>query len=277
MYSNCIQVDHYGRNGFHWSATPPSHLSFRGSNYLYHASGPTPTVQSFHDPMQFFLFFFDSTFREHVLHCTNKRLPLDIEPITEDEFIAFMGILYLCGVTRRNKVDTNELWSNQSPHYLELASLAMPRNRFGLIMKHLSFYDVSRTYDKNDKFFKVRDSFQSFQEKIRNAYEPSGYLCVDEELYPFRGKCTFRQYIPTKPGKYGIKYWCLADCSSAYLCNVDVYLGKQERRATNVAQTVVTTLIHPFRNHNRNVTMDNFFTSMPLAKSMWENKFTLLG
>ncbi|CAF4616702.1 unnamed protein product, partial [Rotaria magnacalcarata] len=29
---------------------------------------------------------------------------------------------------------------------------------------------------------------------------PGGSLTVDEQLIPTRGRCNFRQYIPSKPG-----------------------------------------------------------------------------
>jgi hypothetical protein len=38
---------------------------------------------------------------------------------------------------------------------------------------------------------------------------PSYYLCIDETLYGLRGACNFRQFIPSKPARYGIKFWCL--------------------------------------------------------------------
>ena len=39
---------------------------------------------------------------------------------------------------------------------------------------------------------------------MRDAYTPGPHMTVDEQLVCFRGKCPFRQYIPLKPGKYGI-------------------------------------------------------------------------
>ncbi|KRY04854.1 hypothetical protein T01_11867 [Trichinella spiralis] len=38
-------------------------------------------------------------------------------------------------------------------------------------------------------------------------YNPSENVTVDERLYPFKGRCQFRQYMPKKPAKYGIKFW----------------------------------------------------------------------
>jgi hypothetical protein len=56
---------------------------------------------------------------------------------------------------------------------------------------------------------------------------PGGSFTVDEQLIPSRGCCIFRQYIPSKPGKYGLKlFWC-CDSDTAYLLNAEIYLGRQ--------------------------------------------------
>jgi hypothetical protein len=68
---------------------------------------------------------------------------------------------------------------------------------------------------KNNKFHKMTEIFELFKQNLR-LIVPSKFLCIDETLYPFRGKCSFRQFIPSKPSRYGIKYWCL----------IDVKLGK---------------------------------------------------
>ena len=59
------------------------------------------------------------------------------------------------------------------------------------------------------------------------------------------GKCAFRQYIPSKPARYGIKNWFLVNTKSGYLCEVDVYLGKadlESQRETSVGLNVVKQL-----------------------------------
>jgi hypothetical protein len=46
---------------------------------------------------------------------------------------------------------------------------------------------------------------------------PSYYLCIDETLYEFRGACSFRQFIPSKPARYGIKILCLVNVKHGML------------------------------------------------------------
>lgn len=43
----------------------------------------------------------------------------------------------------------------------------------------------------------------------------------------FKGRLSFRQYMPAKPTKYGIKVWMAANSSNSYVLNFAVYLGKE--------------------------------------------------
>ena len=45
----------------------------------------------------------------------------------------------------------------------------------------------------------------------RKAYCVSSYVTVDEKLEAFRGRCGFRENIPSKPGKYGMKIFSMVD------------------------------------------------------------------
>ena len=51
-------------------------------------------------------------------------------------------------------------------------------------------------------------------------------MTVDEQLVCFRGRCPFRQYIPSKPGKYGIKIWAICEANTSYAWKMQVYTGK---------------------------------------------------
>ncbi|XP_067102695.1 piggyBac transposable element-derived protein 4-like [Osmerus mordax] len=52
-------------------------------------------------------------------------------------------------------------------------------------------------------------------------------VTVDEQLLAFRGRCPFKQYMPSKPAKYGIKSWVACDAKSSYAWKMQVYTGKQ--------------------------------------------------
>ena len=118
-----------------------------------------------------------------------------------------------------------------------------------------------------------------FQNNCKNNFQPFEYVTIDEQLLGFRGRCPFKQYIPTKPDKYGIKIWICADVKTYYIYNCMPYLGRQpgELRQENVGAKVVCDLLEPLYNSGRNVTVDNFFASIPLANELLSKKITLVG
>lgn len=81
--------------------------------------------------------------------------------------------------------------------------------------------------------------------------------------------------MPKKPEKWGIKIWCLADSSSKFVYNFDVYCGKNHavvddeqphRGESNLAFEVVTKLLDGLHDVGHVVVMDNYFTSIGLFR-----------
>ncbi|KAM4552412.1 piggyBac transposable element-derived protein 4-like [Odontesthes bonariensis] len=100
---------------------------------------------------------------------------------------------------------------------------------------------------------------------------------VDERLVPFRGRCSFKVYIPSKPGKCGIKIWAACDARSSYAWNMQVYMGEPctGRAETNQGMCVVLDMTNGLQGHN--ITCDNFFTSYALGQELLKRKVTMVG
>jgi hypothetical protein len=47
-------------------------------------------------------------------------------------------------------------------------------------------------------------------------------VTIDEKLEKFRGNCSLRQYIASKPGKYGINIYALVDSRIFYTQNFTI-------------------------------------------------------
>ena len=123
-----------------------------------------------------------------------------------------------------------------------------------------------------------------FVGNYKKNYIPSEYVTIDEMLVSFRGHCPFRVYIPSKPAKYGIKIHALCDAKSFYVCNMEIYAGKQPDgpyktdKTYNSGQAVVTRLISDISGSARNVAFDNWYTSFPLVESLLhDHKLTAVG
>ena len=142
----------------------------------------------------------------------------------------------------------------------------MAKSRFEEISSYLHFSDSSREPARGDanydRPFKVRSVLDYVRNKCENNFKPTKNISVDEGMVGFRGRLSFRQYMPAKPTKYGIKVWMAADSSNGYVLNYDVYLGKeanQRPRIYGLGYDVVTKMVRPFMNKNHHVYFDNFF------------------
>ncbi|XP_044058900.1 piggyBac transposable element-derived protein 4-like [Siniperca chuatsi] len=88
------------------------------------------------------------------------------------------------------------------------------------------------------------------------------------------GRCPFRQYMPSKLAKYGIKAWVACDAKSSYAWKMQIYIRKPTAPAPerNQGMHVVLDLTEGLRGP-RNITYDNLFTSYELL--CWN--LTLVG
>ena len=118
-----------------------------------------------------------------------------------------------------------------------------------------------------------------FLPTLRRNYIPWTDMTVDEQLAPYRGRCPFRQYIPSKPAKYGIKIWWNCDAVTSYPLKGEVYLGRQpgEYRQVGLGTAVVRNTTGPWLQSGRNIVCDNFFTSVPLAEGLLLEHTTVVG
>ena len=87
----------------------------------------------------------------------------------------------------------------------------MSRQRFQDVLRVVRFDDAEyrRQHRSDDKLEPILECFDLWVNTLRDGNVPGSMLTVDEELVTFRGRCPFKQYIPSKPGRYGIKFWTI--------------------------------------------------------------------
>jgi hypothetical protein len=71
----------------------------------------------------------------------------------------------------------------------------------------------------------------------------------------------------------------LCDSKTSYVCRLQVYTGRQEgqEREQNQGERVLLDLTRDMVGSGRNITTDNFFTSLRLVQKLSEKQMTLLG
>ena len=155
------------------------------------------------------------------------------------------------------------------------------RNRFRTILKFLRFDNRATRQERqaDDKRAPFRDLWNLFQAELPKFYIHGPDPCVNEQLVAFQARCSFRQHIPYKPVKYGVKIWWCCDSQTCYPFKGDIYLRRQPGQQREVWQgaCVVKQLVEPWRRSGRNVTVDKFFTSIPPAEDLLKDGLTYVG
>ena len=98
-----------------------------------------------------------------------------------------------------------------------------------MLIKFCRFDDLqTKDSGKDDRFGHIREVWDIFNNRCRQLYGLGPHVAIDEMLQKFRGRCKFRQYMPSKPGRYGIKYWILADAENHYAMMLYHTLAKKQ-------------------------------------------------
>ncbi|XP_023220256.1 piggyBac transposable element-derived protein 4-like [Centruroides sculpturatus] len=164
---------------------------------------------------------------------------------------------------------------------LEIVRIVMSEKRFKFLLCNLRFDDKNLRKEriKTDKLAAVRDMVDIFVKSCQKNYSISEYCTIDEKLEGFRGRCGFRQYMPKKPQRYGIKIYVLADARMYYTYNFEIYCGKQPEGPYSISNSpdqVVKRLINPITKSGRNLTVDNWFTSYSLFSDLLRDRITMV-
>lgn len=185
-------------------------------------------------------------------------------PTNYNEIKKFIGLLLWMGLVQMPSIES--YWSTKSRYTNNIAGKTMPRNRFELILRFWHFSDNLKA-PVDDRIYKVRGLIERLVKNYQSVMEPGEYMAIDESMVPFRGRLKFRQYIPGKAHKYGVKLFKICEVNG-YTHDVNVYAGKNKVNGKGLACRVVLELSNPFLNAGRTIVTDNFYTSLPLANEL---------
>lgn len=194
---------------------------------------------------------------------------------TNKEIKNFLGLSMWMGLVQLGKI--SDYWSLSALYKQYLPSKIMSRNRYQLLLAMIHFCN-NEDIKKNDRLCKISTLLLKLKENYQNLYTPGQDFVIDESLVPWRGRLIFKQYIPNKTHKYGIKLFKL--CSlEGYTWNIKIYSGKSATGEVekNLAEKVCMELSEKLLNEGRTLFIDNFYTSYNLAKTFLERKTHVVG
>lgn len=190
---------------------------------------------------------------------------------TPDEIRAYIGILIFMGVNRLP--DYKLHWSKNK--FLANAGFqdVMPVRRYEKITQYLH----CSSDDFDDPLCKIRPVMNHITDNISKVYKPRKHQTVDEGMIAYKGRHKAKQYIPSKPTRWGLKGWLRCDSLTGFCHQLDLYLGREQYRGIALGQAVVEKLTAGLENKNFHIYYDSFFTSVSLAKSLLSKKIFTCG
>ena len=90
--------------------------------------------------------------------------------------------------------------------------------------------------------FKMQPLLDIVDPTYMRVYSPRRELSLDESMVKFKGRIFFRQYLPAKPTKWGIKEFILAEAKTGYALKSIVYTG------ISLSEQVVLDLLEGFED-----------------------------
>lgn len=245
---------------------------------------PKGIAKNMRTPYDTWKLFFPDEFVDKIVQYTNIWIERnranysrirDARNTDRVEMHALFGLLFLAGMLRSSHTNLEELWAADGLG-IDYFRCTMNIKRFKFLLRAIRFDDIRTRHQRKaqDKAAAIRDVFQEFVQRCQEYYSVSEYVTVDEMLEAFRGRCGFRQYIPNKPARYGIKLFALCDARTFYTSNLEIYAGKQPEgpyKLDNSAKAVTLRMIAPISGTGRHLTIDNWYGSIPLAKELLHN------
>ena len=158
----------------------------------------------------------------------------------------------------------------------------MSINTFQEILRYLHVNNNENMPAKGDanydKLYKIRPIIDSLKVNFQLQYNPNCEQSIDEAMVKYKGRTTLKQYMSLKPIKRGIKLWCRADSCFGYLCDFEVYSGKNSFGIENgLGYNVVTNLCNALYGKWHKIYFDNFCTSYKLIEDLYLNKTLSCG
>lgn len=280
----------YGKDSTKWEKEEPNASRIRQHNIMRFRAGPKIQTSV---PLEVFKHFFTPNISFVIISETNRYAEDAVgkwnaahpdskqkvwKELTSTELDAFLGILLAGGVSHNNMQISAVLWRSDA---LPIFRAAMSYNRFRLLSRYIRF-DNGRTREfrqKTDKAAPIRDIWDFMNENLAKNFEPYESVTIDEQLFPYRGRTKFTQYIPSKPAKYGIKIWWACDSKTKYPLHGKLYTGKNdgEEREVNQGENVLIQLSNKYSNTGRTIVADNFFTTLEGTKRLAKMGLAFVG
>lgn len=220
---------------------------------------------------------------KHNLSIKKQSRVHDWTDTNSDEIKTFLGLLILQGLC--SKPETKMYFSHRESISTPFYSRIISERRFHLIQKFLHFAN-NEDYDSSGlskKLFKINPILNHLRKRFMASYVPEKNVSVDESLIAWKGRLGWKQYIPSKRKRFGMKMFSLCESQSGYVYNFILYTGSGTVYGDcnypdePVSSRVVLELMHPLLNQGYCIFLDNYYNSVNLSNTLAKYRTDSVG
>ncbi|XP_024002130.1 piggyBac transposable element-derived protein 4 [Salvelinus sp. IW2-2015] len=197
---------------------------------------------------------------------------------TISEMYTFLVTVLLMGIVKKNSL--REYWSTDPMFATPFFATLFSQDRFLVLLRCLHFVN-NATANLNDPLHKIRNVLTSLTSAFGQVFMPYKDLCIDEYLMLWKGRLAFRQYIPSKRHRFGVKFFFLCDVKTGFVQDIIVYTGSttdvQHYEGLGVSGSVVMTMLAPHLGRGHTLYVDNWYSSPTLFQHLFSNSTGACG
>jgi hypothetical protein len=135
-----------------------------------------------------------------------------------------------------------------------------------IVRFHFIDNSIASEYQGPAKLLKIYPTVQHLNKKFQNLHLPKQDIVIEESLTLWKGRLSFKQYVPLKAAKFGIKFYELCESSMGLVWSVIIYTGQGMELTnefvnseTNKTAAIVIKLVEPLLGRGYTLWMDTIF------------------
>ncbi|KAL3234081.1 hypothetical protein MRX96_022829 [Rhipicephalus microplus] len=242
----------------------------------YDLSEPPGNVRT---PLEYFSEYFDDSFFQNAAEKTNMYCMSTTGKIlkaTPQKIRQLFGMHIIMGCIRLPNI--HMCW--RRGYQVDQVANVMPREEFKTLRSCLHFVDTQMPPNKpeENRLWKVQPIIDAVRKRCHKLDRAPVSYSIDEQIIPFTGRCSLRQYVKGKPRPLGLKNFVLTT-SAGLVMDFEVYQGKLTPladTALGLGPNVVLRLVETLPKHS-SVYFDRYFTTIPLSDALIDKEIDATG
>ncbi|XP_051814412.1 piggyBac transposable element-derived protein 4 isoform X24 [Acanthochromis polyacanthus] len=254
--------------------------------------GPQLIMTENYTPVKLFQLFFSNDVLLTIVKNTNEHgsahYSTPSKPWTNidlQDMFSFISVLIYMGVVKCSSY--TDYWRGSNLYSLQFPKRVMAGRKFLRMIWALHLNSAAMDAENEgrrgtaafDRLGKIKPLYDEMREACKRNYHPNQEIAIDERMVASKARIGLKQYMKSKPVRWGYKLFVLADSKAGYTWDFFVYEGKSTvNTGKGIRYESVMELLKPqLLGTGYKLFVDNFYTSTTLFQDLLKMKVWACG